>query len=93
MANPNFKGRPKGSGKSTFIEDALLGDYKIVVDEHSYNLVDTVKDKTIGFFTTLGSAVLACAKHQTNQDRVFSLKEYAQEFETIHTNLKEAILR
>ena len=29
MANPNFKGRPKGSGKSTFIEDPLLGDFKI----------------------------------------------------------------
>jgi predicted kinase len=51
MANPNFKGRPKGSGKSTFIEDALLGDYKIVVDEYSYNVVDTTKEKTIGFYT------------------------------------------
>jgi hypothetical protein len=93
MANPNFKGRPKGSGKSTFIVDALLGDYKIVIDEHSYNVVDTVKDKTIGFYNALGSAVLAIAKHQTNQDGVFTLKEYAKNFETIHTNLKEAILR
>jgi hypothetical protein len=93
MANLNFKGRPKGSGKSTFIEDALLGDYKIVIDEYSYNLVDTTRSKTIGFYTTLGGAVLACAKQQTNQDRIFSLKEYAQEFETIHNNLKKAILR
>jgi predicted kinase len=93
MANLNFKGRPKGSGKSTFIEDPLLGDYKIVVDEYSYNVVDTTKEKTIGFYTNLGTAVLAIAKQQTNQDRIFSLKEYAQEFETIHTNLKEAILR
>ena len=93
MANPNFKGRPKGSGKSIFIEDALLGDYKIVVDEYSYNVVDTTKEKTIGFYTNLGTAVLAIAKHQTNKNGVFSLKEYAHNFETIHTNLKEAILR
>ena len=93
MANPNFKGRPKGSGKSTFIEDELLGDYKIIIDEHSYNLVDTTKDKTIGFYNTLGSAVLSCAKQLTNQDGIFTLKEYAKNFETIHTNLKEAILR
>ena len=93
MANPNFKGRPKGSGKSTFIEDALLGDYKIVVDEYSYNVVDTTKEKTIGFYTNLGTAVLAVAKHLSNTDGVFTLKEYAKNFETIHTNLKEAILR
>jgi len=93
MANPNFKGRPKGSGKSTFIEDPLLGNFKIVVDEYSYNVVDLIKDKTIGFYTNLGTAVLAIAKHQTNKDGVFSLTEYANNFETIHTNLKEAILR
>ena len=93
MANPNFKGRPKGSGKSTFIEDALLGDYKIVVDEYSYNVVDTTKEKTIGFYTNLGTAVLAIAKHLSNKDGVFTLKEYAKNFETIHTNLKDAILR
>ena len=46
MANPNFKGRPKGSGKSTFIEDPLLGDYKIAIDEYSFNVVDTKKNKT-----------------------------------------------
>ena len=50
MANPNFKGRPVGSGKSTFIEDPLLGDYKIVIDEYSYNVFDITKNKTIGFY-------------------------------------------
>ena len=42
MANPNFKGRPVGSGKNTFIEDPLLGDFKIVVDEYSYNVFDII---------------------------------------------------
>jgi len=92
MANPNFKGRPKGSGKSTFIVDPILGNYKIAIDEYSYNLVDTIKDKTIGFYVTLEKAVLACAKLQTNKDRIFTLSEYALEFETMHTKIKNALL-
>ena len=58
MANPNFKGRPKGSGKSTFIEDPLLGKFKIAIDEYSFNVVDTEKNKTLGFHTALPDACL-----------------------------------
>ena len=53
MANPNFKGRPVGSGKSTFIEDPLMGNYKIAIDEYSYNVIDTNKGKTVGYHTSL----------------------------------------
>ena len=52
MANPNFKGRPVGSGKSTFIEDPIMGDFKIAIDEYSFNVIDTIKTKTVGFYTT-----------------------------------------
>ena len=50
MANPNFKGRAVGSGKYTFIEDPALGDFKIAIDEYSFNVIDTIKTKTVGFF-------------------------------------------
>ena len=93
MANPNFKGRPKGSGKSTFIEDPLLGNFKIAIDEYSFNVVDTVKNKTVGFHTRLEQAILAVAKYQMLEDRTFALTEYAEKFENIHLNLKNAILR
>ena len=52
MANPNFKGRPVGSGKSTFIEDPIMGDFKIAIDEYSFNVIDTTKTKTVGFYKT-----------------------------------------
>ena len=55
MANPNFKGRPVGSGKNTFIEDPLLGDFKIVIDKYSYNVFDITKNKTIGFFSSFST--------------------------------------
>lgn len=93
MANPNFKGRPKGSGKSTFIEDPLLGIYKIAIDEYSFNVVDTKKNKTLGFHTSLPQAVLAIAKYLMLEEKTFALTEYAEKFENTHLNLKKAILR
>ena len=93
MANPNFKGRPKGSGKSTFIDDPIMGDFKIAIDEYSFNVIDTVKTKTVGFYTTLPEAVLAIAKHQMLEDRTYQLTEYAEQFKQTHLKLKEAILK
>tara|TARA_R110001592_G_C12776641_1_gene714524 strand:- start:281 stop:562 length:282 start_codon:yes stop_codon:yes gene_type:complete len=93
MANPNFKGRPVGSGKNTFIEDPLLGDFKIVVDEYSYNVFDIIKNKTIGFYSTLQQAILAIASKQMIEDRTYSLTEFAKEFQQKHLELKEAILK
>ena len=93
MANPNFKGRPKGSGKSTFIEDPLLGDYKIAIDEYSYNVIDTNKGKTIGYHTSLPQAILSIAKYLMLKDKTFTLTQYAKEFKETHLQLKEAILK
>ena len=93
MANPNFKGRPVGSGKSTFIEDPIMGDFKIAIDEYNFNVIDTIKTKTVGFYTTLPQAVLAIAKHQMLKDKTYALTEYAKEFKETHLKLKEAILK
>jgi hypothetical protein len=93
MANPNFKGRPVGSGKSTFIEDPVMGDFKIAIDEYSFNVIDTIKTKTVGFYTSLPQAILAIAKHQMLEDRTYALTEYAEQFKETHLKLKEAILK
>ena len=93
MANLNFKGRPVGSGKNTFIEDPLMGDYKITIDEYSYNVFDTVKNKTVGFHTTLEQAILSIARKLMLQEKTYSLEEFATEFQQTHLNLKEAILK
>jgi hypothetical protein len=93
MANPNFKGRPVGSGKSTFIEDPVMGDFKIAIDEYSFNVIDKVKTKTVGFYTTLPQAILAIAKHQMLKDKTYALTEYAKEFKETHLKLKESILK
>ena len=94
MANPNFKGRQKGSIKKTStIEDPALGDYKIVFDEESYNLVlvdpETKKEKILGYYTQLGSALKRVVKNQTIEKKpTYTIKEYLNELETTLTNLK-----
>ena len=93
MANPNFKGRPVGSGKSTFIEDPAMGDFKIAIDEYSFNVIDTIKTKTVGFYTTLPQAILSIAKNQMLEERTYNLAEYAKQFEETHLKLKAAILK
>lgn len=97
MANPNFRGRQKGSIKKTStISDPLLGDHKIVFDENSYNLVftdpETKKEKVLGYYTQLGSALKRVAQsHVQERKPVYSLKEYLNELETTLTNLKTLI--
>jgi hypothetical protein len=94
MANPNFKGRKKGSIKKTStISDPLLGDYKIMFDESSYNLIftepDTQKEKVIGYYTQLGSALRRIAKDQVIEKKlVYTLKEYITELESTTNQLK-----
>lgn len=97
MANPNFRGRQKGSIKKTStIEDPALGDYKIVFDEESYNLVftdpETKKEKVLGYYTQLGSALKRVVKNQTIEKKsTYTIKEYLNELETTLTNLKTLI--
>jgi hypothetical protein len=97
MANPNFKGRQKGSIKKTsIIEDPALGDYKIIFDEECYNLVlvdpETKKEKVIGYYTQLGSALKRIVKSQTLERKpVYTIREYLNELETNLTNLKTLI--
>ncbi|MDB4232172.1 hypothetical protein N9795_00550 [Candidatus Pelagibacter sp.] len=97
MANPNFKGRQVGSIKkiSTIIDPAL-GDYKIVFDEESYNLIftdpSTQKEKTVGYFTNLNTALRKVVKNQTIEKKpVYTIKGYISELETTLTNLKNLI--
>ena len=97
MANPNFRGRQKGSIKKTAtIEDPALGDYKIVFDEESYNLVftdpETKKEKLLGYYTQLGSALKRVVKNQTIEKKsTYTIKEYLNELETTLTNLKTLV--
>jgi len=97
MANTNFKGRQKGTIKKTStIIDPALGDYKIIFDEESYNLIfidpTTKKEKVVGYYTQLNNALKCVVKNQTIEKKpVYTIKEYISELETTLTNLKNLI--
>jgi hypothetical protein len=97
MANAQFKGRQKGSTKkTTLISDPSLGNYKIVVDDESYNLIyidpETSKEKTIGYYTQLTNALKYIARTQAVEKKPnYTIKEYIQELETFSNNLNHLI--
>jgi uncharacterized protein YutD len=97
MANLNFKGRQKGTTKKrSIIEDPAMGNYKIVFDEDSYNLVftdpETKKEKIIGYYTQLPNALRKIVKDQVLEKKsTYTIKEYITELETTLNNLKNLI--
>jgi hypothetical protein len=97
MANYNFKGRQKGTVKKrSMIEDPAMGNYKIIIDEDSYNLVftepKTKKEKPMGYYTHLSSALKRIAKEQVTEKKSnYTIKEYITELETTLNNLKTLI--
>jgi hypothetical protein len=97
MANTQFKGRQKGSTKKTStISDPSLGNYKIIVDNESYNLIytdpETKKEKIIGYYTRLGNALKYVVRTQTVEKKpTYTIKEYITELETTLHNLNTLI--
>jgi hypothetical protein len=97
MSNNQFKGRQKGTTKkASTILDPLLGNYKIIIDEDSYNLVltdpETGKEKIVGYYTQLNNALKCVVKNQTIEKKsTYTIKEYISELETTLTNLKNLI--
>jgi uncharacterized protein YutD len=97
MANPNFKGRQKGSTKKTsLIEDPTLGDYKVIFDEESYNLIytdpTTKSEKIVGYFSSLSSALSKIARNRIVESQpTYTIKEYIKELNSFNTNLDKLI--
>jgi hypothetical protein len=53
-----MRGRQKGQTKRmSTIKDPIIAPYEIQVEEDQYVLVDTEKDKPVGYYTNLESAI------------------------------------
>lgn len=79
------------------IEDELLSPYKIFADDTSYTVVDKEKsagalmEKTHGYYTSLGSALIKIAKLKMVQNKSFTLPEYVREFEGMLKAFRERL--
>lgn len=96
MSKKVMKGRPKGTTKSTFIKDPILDPFHIVVDEHSYNLVqvneDNGKEKVIGYYSRLSGACMKAAHLQLLEDKSYSLNEFQEQYFNKLETIKKSIL-
>ena len=53
-----MRGRQKGQTKRmSIIEDPVIAPYVIHVEEDQYVLVDSSKDKPLGYYSDLGNAI------------------------------------
>lgn len=77
MANPNFKGRPKGTNRVT-IESPALENFYIAQDEYSYNLIrkNANSETTIGYYVNLSQALQKAALQVQLDGNKITLEEY-----------------
>jgi len=77
MANPNFRGRPKGTNK-VIIESESLEDYFISQDEYSYNLVrrNENSETIMGYFPTLEQALIKASMYVQLDGSKTTLENY-----------------
>lgn len=77
MANPNFRGRPKGTNK-VIIESEALEDYYISQDEYSYNLVrkNANSETIMGYFMNLQQALVKASMYVQLDGNKTTLEDY-----------------
>ena len=84
-----MKGRQKGQTKRmSKIKDKIIAPYEIWVEEDQFVLVNTEKNKPLGYYSDLSNAIqkisrLGLAKLKEE----FTLKEFVENFNTIKNQL------
>ena len=88
-----MRGRQKGQTKRmSKIKDPVIAPYEIWVEEDQYVLVDTIKDKPLGYFSHLSSAVNKISRlGLANQKEEFTLAGFIESFNNIKNKLTKSI--
>ena len=84
-----MRGRQKGQTKRmSKIKDPVIAPYEIWVEEDQYVLVDTAKDKPVGYFSHLTSAVHKISRlGLANQKEDYTLTGFIESFNNIKNQL------
>jgi len=87
------RGRAKGQTKNcVYIEDALLGNYKIQVDESCYIPMKKEDNKALGYYTHLHSVIKFIVKQNlVSQEATFTLNEYIEQYKEIFNELTQKL--
>ena len=86
-----MRGRQKGQTKRmSKIKDAAIAPYEIYIEEDQYVLVDTEKDKPVGYFSRLDSVIHKISRLSlANQKDDYTLAGFIESFNNIRNKITE----
>ena len=86
-----MRGRQKGQTKRmSMIKDPIIAPYEIQVEEDQYVLVDTEKDKPLGYYSELGNAIKRVSRMSlANRKEDYTLAGFIESFNNIQNKLTE----
>ena len=84
-----MRGRQKGQTKRmSMIKDPVIDPYEIQVEEDQFVLIDTEKDKPLGYYSDLSSAVKKISRLSlANQKEDYTLAGFIESFNNIKNQL------
>ena len=84
-----MRGRQKGQTKRmSIIEDPVIAPYIIQVEEDQYVLVDSSKDKPLGYYSDLGNAIQRVSRMGlVNQKESYTLTGFIESYNNIKNKL------
>ena len=89
----NMRGRQKGQTKRmSLIKDPVIAPYEIQVEEDQYVLIDTEKDKPLGYYSDLSNAIQKISRMSlANQKEEYTLAGFIESFNNIKNKLTKSI--
>ena len=84
-----MRGRQKGQTKRmSMIKDPIIAPYEIQVEEDQFVLVDTEKDKPLGYYSNLEGAIKRVSRMSLdNAKEEYTLKGFIESFNNIKNKL------
>ena len=88
-----MKGRQKGQTKRmSIIKDPVIAPYEIQVEEDQYVLIDTEKEKPLGYYSDLEHAIQKISRMSlANQKEEYTLAGFIESFNNIKNKLTNSI--
>ena len=86
-----MRGRQKGQTKRmSIIKDPVIAPYEIQVEEDQYVLIDTEKDKPLGYYSDLKNAIQKISRlGLANQKEDYTLAGFIESFNNIKDQLTQ----
>ena len=88
-----MRGRQKGQTKRmSVIKDPVIAPYEIQVEEDQYVLVDTEKDKPLGYYSDITNAIHKISRMSlANAKEEYTLAGFIESFNNIRKKLTNSI--